>query len=99
MRSEGVLRRMTRRPAVTDDEAGSGMESELRALARRAASAGLEPGPSEAAPAAQREHARDWVLRRALVAADVVGCAAALLFVQLAFVEDPFSSAGVWALM
>ena len=70
------------------------MESELLALAHRAASEGHEPGPSGAAPTAQREHARDWVLRRALVAADVLGCAAALLFVQLAFVNQPFSRPG-----
>src|SRR3954453_12334598 len=99
IRSEGVLRRMARRPHVTDDEPGSGIESELLALAHRAAHAELEPSPSGAAPAAQREHARDWVLRRALVAADVIGCAAALLFVQLTFIDDPFGSAGMVALM
>jgi len=98
-RSEGVLRRMARRPQVTDDEPGSGIESELLALAHRAAHAEIEPGPSGAAPAAPRAHARDWVLRRALVAADVLGCAAALLFVQLTFVEHPFASAGRVALI
>src|SRR5947199_2567891 len=89
IRSEGVLRRMARRVHVTDDEPGSGIESELLALAHRAAHAEHEPDPSGVAPAAQRAHARDWVLRRALVAADVLGCAAALLFVQLAFVDRP----------
>ena len=88
IRSKGVLREMAKPPAAADDEPGSAMESELLALAHRAASDGREPGPSGVAPTAQREHARDWVLRPVLVAADVLGCAAALLFLQLAFVNE-----------
>jgi len=89
IRSEGVLRETAKRPAAADDEPGSEIESELLALAHRAASDGREHGPSGVAPTVQRKHARDWELRRALVAADVLGCAAALLFVQLAFVKRP----------
>jgi exopolysaccharide biosynthesis polyprenyl glycosylphosphotransferase len=88
IRSEGVLRRMAKRPPVTDDEPSSGIESELLALAHRAASAGLELAPSEEAPPVHRAHSRDWILRRALVAADLLGCAAALLLARLTFVSD-----------
>jgi exopolysaccharide biosynthesis polyprenyl glycosylphosphotransferase len=89
-RAEDVLRR--RRAAATQalaDEPSSAIESELASLAHRLGRVEAAASASELA-APHRRYRRSWALRRALLAADVLGCAAALLFVQFAIVHyDP----------
>src|SRR5689334_22045872 len=93
-RAENRLRLMQRVEAASLDEPRNGLDSELIALAERA---GHAAPPAEQVPRLPRT--RDWLLRRALVAADVLGCAAALLLVQFAVVKRNGSDGDIDALM
>jgi exopolysaccharide biosynthesis polyprenyl glycosylphosphotransferase len=66
------------------DEPADGVELELRALLAAQASE-----RQRAADARSRRKGRGWMLRRALVAADLSGCILALAFVQLFVVQRP----------